>query len=92
MRLLLARQGVDVNMTEMNGGTALIAASQQGHVEVVRLLLAHQDVEVNKTLLQNGATALIAASQQGHVEVVRLLLALEGVEGTEMKMNEKLKR
>ncbi len=46
---------------------------------MVRLLLAGQGVEVNKTA-QNGVTALCIASQQGHVEVVRLLLARQGVE------------
>jgi hypothetical protein len=63
------------------GVTALMFASQQGHVEVVRLLLAHPDVEVNKGPA-DGATALIVASQRGHVEVVRLLLARQDVEVT----------
>ncbi len=30
------------------GCTALIVASQNGHIEVVRLLLARQDVDVNR--------------------------------------------
>jgi hypothetical protein len=34
VRLLLARQGVDVNKTNQNGATALYVASQNGHVEV----------------------------------------------------------
>ncbi len=73
VRLLLARQGVEVNKTAQKGSTALFMASQNGHVEVVRLLLARHDVEVNKTA-QKGSTALFMASQNGHVEVVRLLL------------------
>ena len=60
-------------------GTAIIVASQKGHVEVVRLLLARKGVEVNKSA-QDGTTALISASLHGHVEVVQLLLAREGVE------------
>ncbi len=56
-----------------------MVASQDGHVEVVRLLLARQGVEVNKTA-QNGSTALLIASQKGHVQVVQLLLARQGVE------------
>jgi ankyrin repeat protein len=47
VRLLLARQGIEVNTTTQNGPTALMLASQNGHVEVVLLLLAHQGVEVN---------------------------------------------
>jgi ankyrin repeat protein len=56
-----------------------MVASQSGHVDVVRLLLAREGVEVNKTA-QNGPTALLIASQQGHVEVVRLLLARRDLE------------
>jgi ankyrin repeat protein len=40
VQLLLARQGVEVNEAAADGATALHAASQKGHVEVVRLLLA----------------------------------------------------
>ncbi len=61
------------------GSSVLILASHNGHLEVVRLLLAHQDVDVNKTT-QKGATALIIASHDGHVELVRLLLAHPDVE------------
>ncbi len=62
-----------------DGATALHLASQNDHVEVVRLLLACQGVEVTKST-QNGFTALMLASQNGHVEVVRLPLARKGVE------------
>jgi ankyrin repeat protein len=75
----LLGEGRDVNEADGSGCTALIMASQKGHVKVVRLLLARKGVEVNKTR-QNGATALHIASQQCHVEVVRLLLASKGVE------------
>ncbi len=68
-----------MNKTGPDGFTALMAASHNGHVEVVRLLLARQGVEVNKTT-QNGATALYIASQCGRDEVVQLLLARQGVE------------
>ncbi len=56
VRLLLARQGdasllarnsVDVNMTAQNGFTALYMASQNGHVEVVRRLLARKGVDMS---------------------------------------------
>ena len=49
--------------------TALFIASQNGYVDV-RLLLARQGVEVNKSAA-DGATALMVASQIGHVEVGR---------------------
>jgi ankyrin repeat protein len=42
----LLDEGRDVNEADGSGCTALIYASQNGHVEVVRLLLAPQGVEV----------------------------------------------
>jgi hypothetical protein len=54
------------------------SSSQQGHVAVVRLLLARA-VQINKSRM-GGPTALHVASQKGHVEVVRLLLAHQHVE------------
>jgi hypothetical protein len=70
----LLGEGRDVNEADEFGNTAPIFASKNGHVKVVRLLLARQDVEVNKSAA-DGATALMLASYKGHVEVVRLLLA-----------------
>ncbi len=61
MRLLLARQGVEVNKTARNGAASLIFTSQSGHVEVVQLLLARQGVEVSQSD-SKGARALIFAS------------------------------
>ena len=45
----LLGEGRDVNEADGSGYTALFLASENGHVEVVRLLLARQEVEVNKT-------------------------------------------
>jgi ankyrin repeat protein len=60
-----------VSKTGRNGGTALMLASENGHVEAVRLLLARKGVEVNKSAA-GGATALHFASKNGYVEVVGL--------------------
>jgi hypothetical protein len=66
-----ARQ-VEVNETAQNGATALMVASQQGQVEVVRLLLAHPDVKANRTS-SDGRSALCVVSQSGHGAIVSLL-------------------
>ena len=47
-------------------------ASQNGHLEVVRLLL-EASADKDKAA-ESGATPLIMASQQGHLETARLLL------------------
>ena len=55
-----------------NGETPLWTASQNGDVDLVRLLI---DVEALINQAKNsGATPILAASQDGHVDVVRLLI------------------
>ena len=58
---LLIEKGAEVNHTDKAGETALIVATIQGHVEVVKLL---KGAEVNHTG-KAGETALMAASGQG---------------------------
>ena len=47
-------------------------ASQEGHVDVVRVLLEQGAVIDNAD--DDGYTPLYVASQEGHVDVVRMLL------------------
>jgi ankyrin repeat protein len=69
-------EGADVNAVNARGGacgTALQAASVNGHIEIVTILLEN-GADVN---LQGGEyydSALQAASHHGHVETVTLLL------------------
>jgi ankyrin repeat protein len=70
--------GADVNSTDSDNGTGLIRASDRGHVDVVRELLA-TDVRVNH-VNRIGWTALLEAIILGggdarHTEIVRLLVA-----------------
>jgi uncharacterized protein len=70
--------GADPALTNRFGGIALIPASERGHVEVVRYLLAESDVDVDH-VNRLGWTALLEAiilSDGGpaHQEIVRMLL------------------
>lgn len=71
-RDIIAR-GANVNWVSRTRGTsALVAASTNGHVEIVRLLLqngASVDLQCN-----DGWTPLMGASEEGHIEVAKLLL------------------
>ena len=51
----------------------LLQAAQNGHAEVVGLLL-DKDAEPNQVDEKDGLFPLLQAAQQGHAEVVRLLL------------------
>ena len=70
--------GADPALTNRFGGVALIPASERGHVEVVRYLLAESDVDVDH-VNNLGWTALLEAiilSDGGpaHREIVALLI------------------
>jgi ankyrin repeat protein len=65
-------RGVDPNIRDVRGNTALITASSRGNTDIVRLLL-ERDADPNFRNLF-GDTALIEASIEGHINIVRLLL------------------
>ena len=46
---MLMEAGADVNMSDEDGSTALMCASEHGHAEIVKLLLAHPDVDPTLT-------------------------------------------
>ena len=50
-------------------------ASKYGHVEVVKKLLSHPQVDVNQEATIGKQNPLWIASYYGHVEVVRALLS-----------------
>lgn len=69
----LVAAGADVNAKRNDGVTALWLAAQEGHTEVVNVLLAAKaDVNAKKN---DGGTALMAAAVNGHLPVVERLLA-----------------
>lgn len=68
----------DTKLTNRYGGTALIPASERGHVEVVRELLTRTDIDVNH-INRLHWTALLEAVILGnggekHQQIVRLLV------------------
>ena len=61
-----------MNLQDVAGSSALMAASSEGHVEIARLLLrAGADMNLQDAI---GNSALMLASNFGHVETARLLL------------------
>ncbi len=69
----LLDKGADVNAKFRYGTTALFKASERGHTDVVKLLLARgADTKVKDTFY--GATAMTWALDNDHAEVVKALL------------------
>jgi ankyrin repeat protein len=60
-----------VNAKSTLGATALMSASGQEHLDVVKTLLA---ANADANAAQNSYTALMLASQNGHLDMVQTLL------------------
>lgn len=71
---LLIESGVDINLRNIRGQTALMQACQYGHWEVVQTLILFK-ANIHRTDYLNGGTALHFASLNGHTRCIRLLLA-----------------
>jgi ankyrin repeat protein len=69
---LFLNAGIDCNVQNTVGTTALMAASKYGRTDVVNKLL-EQKVSVNAQG-QQGMTALMLAAENGQVEIVKALL------------------
>ncbi|KZP04525.1 hypothetical protein FIBSPDRAFT_398342 [Athelia psychrophila] len=70
----LISQGANVNGNRGYLGPPLTAASDQGHLETVQLLLAH-GADVTAKGGRHSGTALQEAASRGHLEIVELLWA-----------------
>ena len=65
--------------TILQQAPALVWAADEGHTEVVRLLLS-KGADINATDLMGQRTALMFAAQKGSKEIVDLLLKAPGVD------------
>jgi hypothetical protein len=66
-----------VNQATNGGDTPLYIASQEGHAEVVSMLLATEDIDVNKAGKRNErelVTPLRTAIDRSHTEIAKLLV------------------
>ena len=89
LSLLRSTPGLDVNSPNEAKGcwTALHLASYTGHVEIVKVLLAHPRINVNLKDV-DGCTSIFLACSSAHVSVVRLLLKDPRVDATLMTNND----
>jgi serine/threonine-protein phosphatase 6 regulatory ankyrin repeat subunit B len=68
---MLIDAGADPNVSTDDGFTPLMAASGEGYLEIVKLLLqAGADVTAKN---KSGLTALTLADEENHYEVIDLL-------------------
>ena len=70
----LATRGADLTSGNYDGTNPLIAASAEGHYDVVATLLESKSVDVHAVDV-DGTTALMAACVRGHRQVASLLVS-----------------
>jgi hypothetical protein len=70
----LLKSGVDPNVTSTNSYTALAYAASGGHLDVMKLLIGHKKIDVNKAS-RFLKTPLLVAVGSPHIEAVKLLIA-----------------
>lgn len=69
----LVEEGVEATTNE-HGQTPLIVAAQNGHFDIVRLLLTASDMDIDLKNANHGYTALDWAAANGYGTIVELLL------------------
>ena len=68
----LLSEGVDVNTQDEKGWTAILHATESGHIDIVRTLI---DVGADVNLISpNGWTPLMEASLNNHLRIVNMLI------------------
>jgi hypothetical protein len=69
------QEPVDINIEgwKPHNRTALYLACENNHLDVVKLLVKHPNIDVNKST-SNGTTPLFVASKFGFIDIVRELL------------------
>ena len=66
--------GADVNNRDEDGSTALMCAAEHGHMEIVKLLMRHPDINI-AAADNDGLTALSVAMEAGHRDIGVVLYA-----------------
>ena len=79
VRLLIERDGININAKDRWGRTALTWAAEEGHEAVVRLLVEREDVDINAKD-HSGQTPLSLAAENGNEAVARLLIERDDVD------------
>lgn len=69
---MLLKYNASADFANSKGTTALMRASQEGHVAISKLLIEN-NADVNRKNLE-GMNALMLASQRGHADMVQLLI------------------
>jgi ankyrin repeat protein len=85
--MLLQRPDVGINEGE-RGFASIHTAARDGCVDVMKVLLSHEGIDVNRKTLVGGRTPLLVAASKGKSGIVGLLLAQPSIETNASNDNE----
>ena len=82
MATMLVEVGADVELRTADefGFTALTAAAQEGHDQIVRMLLERGGADPNVATAYNGTTPLHFAASHDHLDAVKVLVEVGGAD------------
>ncbi|XP_070508383.1 KN motif and ankyrin repeat domain-containing protein 2 isoform X2 [Chironomus tepperi] len=73
---MMVEAGADINIQDDDGSTALMCAAEQGHLDIIKFLLAQNDCDSTKQDV-DGNTALKISLEAGYHDIGCLLYAHE---------------
>ncbi len=86
VKLILEKDGFDVNKEDINGRIPLLEATHMNHIEIVKLLLEKENIDINKHN-KNFDTSLMFAIMKNNTEIVKLLLEKENIDVNKQNKN-----
>ncbi|WP_338634979.1 ankyrin repeat domain-containing protein [Spirobacillus cienkowskii] len=81
---LLIKNGADINKKNYDGTTPLYKAVQNGHIEIVTLLLNQTGIQLSE-VDHKGNTALHAAVRKGYLDIAEMFMKSKKVNPSSMK-------
>jgi ankyrin repeat protein len=75
----LAQNNIEVNLKDVDSCSLLSYATQNGHLEVTKLLLAQYDIEVNLKDCHSHSP-LSYATENGNLDMMKLLLSQDNID------------
>ena len=79
-KVLQKNQNLKLNLTGHGGATALHRATLHGNIEAVKLLLAHQKLDVDCKDWKQTTPLIVAAAKESQIEIFKLLLAEQRID------------
>jgi ankyrin repeat protein len=79
VKLILEKDGFDVNKEDINGRIPLLEATYMNHIEIIKLLLEKENIDINKHN-KDFDTPLMFAIVKKNTEIAKLLLEKENID------------